>query len=218
MQPRKWLASSSFGVAPENWIAQFEAGRLDCAGFFISQRLPTDMLTDSEIHSRWSCSWPAFRSSGFQSCLDIRASASRRGITHLGCDLGKNNLSWILKVRGSGIHLFFSKRRVRQRYTENLKGLTDAISNTKNGTRGGGRTHTTRKRQGILSPPRMPFRHPGPDTVKLSYQKSYCNVTTRANGFAEFSVSVVVPVALSRESNRSTAARVCFGARWEYRT
>ena len=29
------------------------------------------------------------------------------------------------------------------------------------GARGGGRTHTTRKRQGILSPPRMPFRHPG---------------------------------------------------------
>src|SRR5271169_6630576 len=28
-------------------------------------------------------------------------------------------------------------------------------------TRGGGRTHTTRERQGILSPPRMPFRHPG---------------------------------------------------------
>ncbi len=29
------------------------------------------------------------------------------------------------------------------------------------GTRGGGRTHTSRKGQGILSPPRMPFRHPG---------------------------------------------------------
>jgi|SRR5580658_2711161 hypothetical protein len=29
------------------------------------------------------------------------------------------------------------------------------------GARGGGRTHTTRERQGILSPPRMPFRHPG---------------------------------------------------------
>ena len=36
------------------------------------------------------------------------------------------------------------------------------------GARGGGRTHTTRKRQGILSPPRMPFRHPGNALANLS--------------------------------------------------
>jgi hypothetical protein len=39
------------------------------------------------------------------------------------------------------------------------------------GARGGGRTHTTRERQGILSPPRMPFRHPGDMLAKLSYQE-----------------------------------------------
>ncbi len=44
------------------------------------------------------------------------------------------------------------------------------------GARGGGRTHTSRKGQGILSPPRMPFRHPGFAAVNLYYQKSYCNI------------------------------------------
>jgi hypothetical protein len=44
------------------------------------------------------------------------------------------------------------------------------------GARGGGRTHTSRKGQGILSPPRMPFRHPGFVAVNLYYQKSYCNI------------------------------------------
>ena len=44
------------------------------------------------------------------------------------------------------------------------------------GARGGGRTHTSRKGQGILSPPRMPFRHPGSAGVNLYYQKSYCNI------------------------------------------
>jgi integrase/recombinase XerD len=50
---------------------------------------------------------------------------------------------------------------VHERYTERGDITTDSLSAGKRGARGGGRTHTTRERQGILSPPRMPFRHPG---------------------------------------------------------
>ena len=43
--------------------------------------------------------------------------------------------------------------------------------------RGGGRTHTRREPRRILSPLRMPFRHPGTAAVNLYYQKYYCNIT-----------------------------------------
>jgi len=46
-----------------------------------------------------------------------------------------------------------------------------------------------------------------------------CNIGTSAARLGKASVSVVVSVGVSVEaSNRSTAASVCFGARWEYRT
>ena len=46
----------------------------------------------------------------------------------------------------------------------------DSIRN--DGARGGGRTHTSRKGQGILSPPRMPFRHPGVvDSMQLTLKR-----------------------------------------------
>ena len=48
------------------------------------------------------------------------------------------------------------------------------------GARGGGRTHTTRKRQGILSPPRMPFRHPGLRCESVRILSHSCNRTGSA--------------------------------------
>jgi len=57
--------------------------------------------------------------------------------------------------------LVLLQAEVHQRYTERADATTPLSPIRKSGARGGGRTHTTRKRQGILSPPRMPFRHPG---------------------------------------------------------
>ena len=39
--------------------------------------------------------------------------------------------------------------------------LTDSVSIRKNGTRGGIRTHMRKNPRRILSPQRLPFRHPG---------------------------------------------------------
>src|SRR5712692_4171845 len=63
--------------------------------------------------------------------------------------------------------------------------------------RGGSRTHTSSTGQGILSPQRLPFRHPGPVAVNLSQQGSYCNTGTATAGCSKASVSVVVSVGLS---------------------
>src|SRR6516225_1452319 len=113
--------------------------------------------------------------------------------------------------------------RVHERCTKKRSLLTNALSTRKLGTRGGGRTHTTLERQGILSPPRMPFRHPGSGCPRLNQQNSYCNLGAWFADCGTTSVSVVVSVrpaewALSSNSevcaggsNRSTAARVCFG-------
>ncbi len=68
---------------------------------------------------------------------------------------------------------------------------------TRLGARGGGRTHTSRKGQGILSPPRMPFRHPGAVAVNLFYQESYCNTGTATAGCSKALVSVVVSAEVS---------------------
>jgi hypothetical protein len=68
----------------------------------------------------------------------------------------------------------------------------DSIRN--DGARGGGRTHTSRKGQGILSPPRMPFRHPGVVARNLPYQKLYCNVAACAASPRDVPVSLVVSV------------------------
>ncbi len=60
------------------------------------------------------------------------------------------------------------------------------------GTRGGGRTHTSREGQGILSPPRMPFRHPGTTCVNLPYQKGCCNgASGGGDGFTGWQVTRV---------------------------
>jgi Phage integrase family len=72
--------------------------------------------------------------------------------------------------------LVLLQTEVHQRYTERADTTTPLSPIRKSGARGGGRTHTTRKRQGILSPPRMPFRHPGFSASNLYYQKSYHNI------------------------------------------
>jgi hypothetical protein len=66
----------------------------------------------------------------------------------------------------------------------------------------------------ILSPQRLPFRHPGTVTTNLTNRKTYCNTATRSADCAGDLVSVVVLVgAPVGACNRSTAANVCFGAR-----
>jgi hypothetical protein len=66
----------------------------------------------------------------------------------------------------------------------------------------------------ILSPQRLPFRHPGTGTANLAYTKSYCNTAIGISGRSNTPVSVVVSVETSvAGSNRSTADIVCWGAR-----
>ena len=50
---------------------------------------------------------------------------------------------------------------VHQRYTADCKRTTSSFSNRKTGARGGSRTHMRKNPRRILSPQRLPFRHPG---------------------------------------------------------
>src|SRR2546429_8539848 len=56
------------------------------------------------------------------------------------------------------------------------------IGNKQNGARGGSRTHMRKNPRRILSPQRLPFRHPGIGTTNLTKTSSYCNITARADG------------------------------------
>ena len=67
----------------------------------------------------------------------------------------------------------------------------------------------------ILSPQRLPFRHPGAGTTNLANPESYCNTASSVADCSKCPVSVVVSVGLAcRTFNRSTAASL-WGARQE---
>ncbi len=60
---------------------------------------------------------------------------------------------------------------VHQRYTEKSSPTTPSSSIRKNGARGGSRTHMRKNPRRILSPQRLPFRHPGFNSVSLPHPK-----------------------------------------------
>ena len=71
------------------------------------------------------------------------------------------------------IYAFTSKSRsIRSTIVDRLNAPMPEVS----GARGGTRTHTTRKHQRILSPPRMPFRHPGRAIARLAHRGTRCNI------------------------------------------
>jgi hypothetical protein len=57
--------------------------------------------------------------------------------------------------------LVLSRGEVHERYIKDDDPLTDPDSTGKNGARGGSRTHMRKNPRRILSPQRLPFRHPG---------------------------------------------------------
>ncbi len=57
--------------------------------------------------------------------------------------------------------LVLSQSGVHQRYTERSGPTTHSSSTRKSGARGGSRTHMRKNPRRILSPQRLPFRHPG---------------------------------------------------------
>ena len=57
--------------------------------------------------------------------------------------------------------LVLSQGEVHPRYTEGDDPATHPISRGNNGARGGSRTHMRKNPRRILSPQRLPFRHPG---------------------------------------------------------
>jgi Phage integrase family len=103
---------------------------------------------------------------------------------------------------------------VHQRYTQRGAPTTHSSSIRKTGARGGSRTHMRKNPRRILSPQRLPFRHPGSGSTNLTNPRSYCNTAARAGGCSNTRVSVVVSVEpFAGVSRRWTAASVCFGAR-----
>src|SRR5258708_1866150 len=68
---------------------------------------------------------------------------------------------------------------VHQRYTERSGPTTRSSSITKTGARGGSRTHMRKNPRRILSPQRLPFRHPGAGTTNLAETNTYCNLLHR---------------------------------------
>jgi integrase/recombinase XerD len=61
---------------------------------------------------------------------------------------------------------------VHQRYTQNGAPTTHSPSIRKTGARGGSRTHMRKNPRRILSPQRLPFRHPGAGSTNLANRKS----------------------------------------------
>src|SRR6266571_4006619 len=64
--------------------------------------------------------------------------------------------------------LVLSQSGVHQRYTERSGPTTHSSSTRKSGARGGSRTHMRKNPRRILSPQRLPFRHPGKADKKSS--------------------------------------------------
>jgi integrase/recombinase XerD len=84
--------------------------------------------------------------------------------------------------------LVLSQGEVHERYTEGDEPVTHSVSMGKTGARGGSRTHMRKNPRRILSPQRLPFRHPGAGTTNLANSKTLCNAATwsagRRNGHA----------------------------------
>ena len=66
---------------------------------------------------------------------------------------------------------------VHQRYTESSDSTTRSFSEGKNGARGGSRTHMRKNPRRILSPQRLPFRHPGAGHSNLANTEGQRNTS-----------------------------------------
>jgi integrase/recombinase XerD len=64
---------------------------------------------------------------------------------------------------------------VHQRYTEQRDRISPSGSIRKSGARGGSRTHMRKNPRRILSPQRLPFRHPGAGFTNLTNARGSCN-------------------------------------------
>jgi integrase-like protein len=65
--------------------------------------------------------------------------------------------------------------KVHGGYTEKVGAISGSVSRRKNGARGGSRTHMRKNPRRILSPQRLPFRHPGRADTNLANTSTYCN-------------------------------------------
>jgi len=68
---------------------------------------------------------------------------------------------------------------VHGRYTEKVVAISCSDSTGKNGARGGSRTHMRKNPRRILSPQRLPFRHPGAGFTNLTNAPRSCNTAVR---------------------------------------
>jgi integrase/recombinase XerD len=78
--------------------------------------------------------------------------------------------------------LVLSKGEVHQRYIQSDDWGTHSVSTRKNGARGGSRTHMRKNPRRILSPQRLPFRHPGAGTFTVAKPAPWCNMGWPARG------------------------------------
>jgi hypothetical protein len=86
--------------------------------------------------------------------------------------VAKHKWKLISKELGVMIQFYFSRGKLRGGYVENPKPSTSCKQKGKVGARGGSRTHMRKNPRRILSPQRLPFRHPGRGTTNLSDQNS----------------------------------------------
>ena len=119
------------------------------------------MPTAFVAHSRLSYPSPACPEKEFQFCSVTKVCELLRSITHRG--YGRDRSNWRLIWRGPGVGtpLVLSQGEVHERYTEGGDPATHPVSTRNNGARGGSRTHMRKNPRRILSPQRLPFRHPG---------------------------------------------------------
>jgi len=85
--------------------------------------------------------------------------------------------------------LVLSQGEVHQGYIADDDSGTPSVSAGNNGARGGSRTHMRKNPRRILSPQRLPFRHPGAGFTNLTNRSAYCNTAA---------VSIVLGADVSR--------------------
>src|SRR5258707_7715041 len=85
---------------------------------------------------------------------------------------GKTVSFWPLQRRGN------ADRIILVRQTGNSQNVG------RNGARGGSRTHMRKNPRRILSPQRLPFRHPGAGTTNLTNTPGSCNTFPKVKGLS----------------------------------
>src|SRR5207237_7186615 len=135
-----------------------------------------------------------------------------------GCARDRNNWKRIWLTPGAVIRSFFCKVGTPEVHGKE-RPTTHSSSIRKTGARGGSRTHMRKNPRRILSPQRLPFRHPGIGNTNLTNRETEYNTA----GSPAVRTKALVPDVVSAElscgvSNRFTQSLPSQPSFWSRRS